>query len=69
MDKGAIKTITLKRIVLEYTDGTLLVVPEKETFEIGTAFVSVLKEKNIEWHIMKKMDKNPLKLLMSFFKI
>ena len=68
--KGRIEHVKkLKRIELHYHDGTVLILPETKTMEVGTRFMKSLGKDDIEWEISKTSELSLMDKIRDFFKI
>ena len=68
MKKQVEVPVLLKKIFLEYADGKVLIIEEKDDLVVGTEFMKVVNLKNIKWRIENK-KKNLLKSFFDFFRI
>lgn len=59
----------LKAVYLEYSDGSVIAVPENQTLTVGTAFVQAVGAKQIEWHVVKTGKPTLREKVQKFFQI
>lgn len=69
MNSSAITPVKLKKIMLFYENGNVLVVPEKKTLEVGTAFVKCIKDEELEWEVQNVHKMNIFQYFLNFFKL
>ena len=71
MSETRIRPVNIVRIIIEYENGTKIVVKEARTPKIGKLFFDAVKEQDIDWEVQESEEKaEPLhKKVKKFFEL
>ena len=68
--KGQIEKVKqLRAVFLEYSDGSVIAVPEDKALRVGTAFMRVIGQQELDWQVVKLGQPSSLEKLKKFFAI
>lgn len=68
--KGQIEKVKhLKAVYLEYTDGSVIAVPENKALEVGTIFMKAVGKQELEWSVVRDGQPTLKEKIERWFKI
>ena len=68
--KGQIEKVKkLQAIYLEYSDGSMIAVPENKVLKVGTVFMKAVGKEQLDWEVVRLGKQSVLEKLKKFFTI